>query len=62
MRLIRMISGITILSASTWMGPAVSEFLGVSEVFGFVGFGAIFAFFGGVLFCSGLMDKKRVIR
>ena len=62
MKLIRMISGITVLSASAWMGPAISEFLGVSEVFGFVGFGAIVAVFGGILFYSGLTDKKKVIR
>lgn len=60
MRIIRMISGITLLSASAWMGPALSNWFDVSEVFGFVGFGSLVAFLGGCLFFSGLVEKKKV--
>lgn len=59
MRLIRMISGITLLTASAWIGPAVSNLLGTSEVFGFIGISSIFAFFGGMMFYSGLRSSCR---
>ncbi len=54
MRLFRMIGGITILTGSAWMGPALSSLLGVSEVFGYVGISSILAFIGGMVFYSGL--------
>ena len=54
MRLVRMISGISILTASAWIGPAVAQWLGYSEVFGFISISSIIAFFGGMLFYSGL--------
>ena len=54
MRFIRMISGITILTASAWMGPALSDWLGVDAVFGYVSVSAVLAFFGGCIFMSGL--------
>lgn len=62
MRIIRMLSGITILTASAWLGPAISSVLGVSEVFGFVGISSILAFIGGIVFCTGLpfVGKKSV--
>ena len=56
-RIVRMISGITILTASAWMGPALSNLLGVSEVFGYVTVSALLAFFGGCIFWSGLTQK-----
>lgn len=54
MRIIRMISGITILTASAWMGPALSEWLGVDAVFGYIGVSSVLAFIGGMIFYSGL--------
>lgn len=54
MRLIRMISGISLLTASAWIGPAVSSALGWSEVFGYISISSIVAFCGGMLFYSGL--------
>lgn len=49
-----MISGITILTASAWMGPAIASLLDVSETFGYVGISSILAFLGGMMFYSGL--------
>lgn len=62
MRIVRMISGITILTASAWMGPAISNLLGVSEVFGYISISSLFAFVGGMIFYSGLpfAGKKTV--
>ena len=57
MRLIRMISGITVLTASAWMGPALASLLGVSEVFGYVSVSSLLAFLGGCIFWSGLTEK-----
>lgn len=54
MRMIRMISGISILTASAWIGPAVAQWLGYPEVFGYVSISSIIAFVGGMLFYSGL--------
>lgn len=54
MRIIRMISGISLLTASAWIGPAVSSALGWSEVFGYISISSIIAFLGGALFYSGL--------
>ena len=53
LRLIRMISGISLLTASAWIGPAVANALGYSEVFGFVSISSLVAFLGGILFASG---------
>lgn len=53
-----MISGITILTASAWIGPAVSNVLGTSEVFGFIGISSLVAFFGGMMFYSGLRHRS----
>lgn len=60
MKLIRMISGVSVLTASAWMGPALSAAFGVSEVFGFVTVSSFLSFCGGILFYSGLVDKKKV--
>ena len=57
MRLVRMISGITILTASAWMGPALANLLGVSEVFGYVSVSSLLAFLGGCVFWSGLTER-----
>lgn len=54
MRIVRMISGITLLTASAWMGPAISSALGWSETFGYVSISSILAFIGGAVFFSGL--------
>ena len=54
MRIIRMISGISLLTASAWIGPAVAQWLGYSEVFGFVSISSLVAFIGGIVFYSGL--------
>lgn len=59
MRIVRMISGITMLTASAWMGPALSNILDVSEVFGYVSVGSLLAFIGGIIFYSGLRDGKK---
>ncbi len=59
MRLVRMISGITILTASAWMGPALANVFGVSEVFGYVSVSSLLAFFGGYVFCRGLHDEAK---
>ena len=58
MRIVRMISGITILMASAWMGPALSNLLGVSEVFGYVTVSSILAFLGGCIFWSGVKGSQ----
>lgn len=54
MRIARMISGISLLTASAWIGPAISSALGWSEVFGYVSISSLVAFIGGIVFCSGL--------
>ena len=61
MRLTRMIAGVAILTASAWMGPALSIAFGVSEVFGYISVSSIFAFIGGCIFWSGIdpEDLKR---
>lgn len=64
MRLIRMISGISLLTASAWIGPAVASALGYSEVFGFVSISSLVAFCGGILFASGCpgIGKSKTIQ
>lgn len=59
MKMLRMVSGITLLTASAWLGPALSKVFGVSEVFGYVGFASIVAFLGGMLFYSGIPVVRR---
>ena len=53
-----MISGITLLTASAWIGPAVSNVIGTSEVFGFIGISSLVAFLGGAMFYSGLRHRS----
>ena len=59
MKILRMISGITLLTGSAWLGPVLSNVFGVSEVFGYVGFASIVAFLGGVVFYSGFPTVGR---
>ena len=52
MRIFRLISGITLLSGSGWLGPVIAGLLDASsyEVYA----SAVVAFIGGMLFYSGL--------
>jgi len=59
MKISRMVSGIGLLTASAWLGPALSNLLGVSEVFGYVSVSALMAFCGGILFTLGLYGKGK---
>lgn len=60
MRVFRLISGITLLSGSGWLGPVIAGVLDASsyEVYA----SALVAFLGGMLFYSGLpfAGKKTV--
>lgn len=58
MRIFRLISGITLLTGSAWIGPALSGVLGISETLA----SAAVSFLGGMLFYSGLpfVGKKTV--
>ena len=60
MRVFRMISGITLLSGSGWLGPVLADLLGVVGHDIYVS--CIVAFIGGMIFCSGLpfVGKKTV--
>lgn len=54
MRPARILAGISLFGASAWLTPLVSDYLGTSEIFGFVTVGGILAFVAGVLFYSGV--------
>lgn len=54
MRILRVISGISLFCASGWLAPAVSDAFGISQILGFFTVGGVMAFLGGVLFHSGL--------
>lgn len=58
MKIVYMIIGIVMLTASAWIGPALSNALGVSEVFGYISISSTMAFFGGCLFMAGLFDRR----
>ena len=54
MNVIRMASGAGLFLASSWLSPFLSDVLGIPETISFLTVGGILAFFGGMLFYSGV--------
>lgn len=54
MNFIRMILGVGLFLASSWLSPYLSDVLGIPETLSFLTIGGILAFFGGMLFYSGV--------
>ncbi len=54
MNFIRMIIGAGLFLASSWLSPYLSDVLGIPETLSFLTIGGILAFFGGMLFYSGV--------
>ena len=54
MNIIRMIAGIGLFLASSWISPYLSEVLGIPETLSFLTIGGILAFMGGIVFYSGV--------
>ena len=54
MRPIRIALGAGMFLASSWLSPFLSDVLGIPETISFLTVGGILAFFGGMLFYSGV--------
>ena len=58
MDIIRMIIGIILFAASSWLSPYISESLGIPESIAFLTVGGILSFAGGILFYSGVKSCR----
>ena len=54
MNLFRMLIGITLFLASSWISPYLADVLGIPSEIGFLCIGGILSFLGGMLFYSGV--------
>ena len=59
MNIIRMIAGIGLFLASSWISPYLSEVLGIPETLSFLTIGGILAFMGGIVFYSGVRPSTQ---
>jgi hypothetical protein len=58
MDIIRIIAGIVLFAASSWLSPYISESLGIPESIAFLTVGGILSFAGGILFYSGVKQCR----
>ena len=54
MNLFRMLIGMILFLASSWISPYLADILGIPEEIGFLCIGGILSFLGGMLFYSGV--------
>ena len=54
MRVLRIALGAGMFLASSWISPYISDVLGIDEGISFLTVGGILAFFGGMVFYSGI--------
>jgi len=54
MNAFRMIAGIALFLASSWISPYLADVLGIPGEIGFLCIGGILSFLGGMLFYSGV--------
>ena len=55
MRPIRIIAGIAVFGASSWISAFAAETLGIPPEISFLTMGGILSFLGGILFYSGVV-------
>ena len=58
MDIIRMIIGVALFAASSWLSPYISESFGIPESIAFLTVGGILSFAGGILFYSGVRSCR----
>ena len=54
MNVIRMVAGIALFLASSWISPYITDVLGIPESITFLTVGGVLAFMGGIIFYSGV--------
>ncbi len=54
MDIIRMVSGVGLFAASSWLSPFIAEALNIPEAISFLTVGGILSFAGGIIFYSGV--------
>ena len=59
MKLIRMMIGIGLFLASSWISPYISDVLGIDEGISFLTVGGVLAFMGGIVFYSGVREWQQ---
>ena len=62
MNIIRMAIGVGLFLASSWLSPYISDVLGIDEGISFLTVGGVLAFFGGIVFYSGVKDWQQFQR
>ena len=62
MNIIRMAIGVGLFLASSWLSPYISDVLGIDEGISFLTVGGVLAFFGGMVFYSGVKDWQQFQR
>ena len=62
MNIIRMAIGVGLFLASSWLSPYISDVLGIDEGLSFLTVGGVLAFFGGMVFYSGVKDWQQFQR
>ena len=58
MNFIRIAIGIFLFAGSAWIAPFLEDVLGVPNEIVFFSFGGILCFFGGMIFYSGLIERR----
>ena len=59
MRLIRIVLGAGMFLASSWLSSYICDVLGIDDGLSFLTVGGVLAFFGGMLFYSGVRDWRQ---
>ena len=59
MNVLRIALGAGMFLASSWIAPYISDVLGIDEGVSFLTVGGILAFFGGMVFYSGVRDWQQ---
>ncbi|MBE6522553.1 MAG: hypothetical protein E7Z62_05445 [Thermoplasmata archaeon] len=58
MDIVRMVVGIVLFAASSWLSPFISESLGIPETLAFLTVGGILSFAGGIIFYAGVRSCR----
>ena len=58
MDILRMVVGIVLFAASSWLSPFISESFGIPESLTFLSVGGILSFAGGIIFYSGVRSCR----
>ena len=62
MNMLRMAIGAGMFLASAWISPYISDVLGIDQGISFLTVGGVLAFFGGMVFYSGVKDWQQFQR